>query len=92
MTLVMTPRIRRWEASAIVVFVTGARPVKAYLFFYFISDVIYFQDLVVFVHPSSGSSQLFPSITGDWVECRPFFTWPAIVQDPTTMSTGPCLG
>jgi hypothetical protein len=87
MTPPMALGIRRWETSANVVSVASARPAKAFCFFVFY--VIYFRDLVLSVHTSSGSLLLFPSTTRDYVECRQFFACPTIVCVPTVASRGP---
>jgi hypothetical protein len=88
-TSTMTPGLRHWEPSAAVVFIADVRPAIAFcvfLFFYF--DVIYFQDLVLFVPASLGLSPLFPSITGDCVECGQYFACPAIVWVPVALCRG----
>jgi hypothetical protein len=85
MTPAMAPRIRCWETSAAVVSIASARPTIAFCFLFWCNM---FLGLVLFVSASSGSSSLFPSITGDCVDCRQYFACPAIVWVPTAMSTG----
>jgi hypothetical protein len=50
----MTPGIRRWEPSAAIVSIIGARPAKPFCFLFFLFYVIYFWDLVLFMLASSG--------------------------------------
>jgi hypothetical protein len=95
MTPTTAPRIRRWEPSAAVISFASARPVKAfYLFicFCFTFDVIYFQDLMLFVPALLGSFPLFPSTTGDCVESKQFFACPVIAWVPTMEGRGPSPG
>jgi hypothetical protein len=63
-------------------------PSNSILFF----CAIYFWELVLFVPASSGSSLLFPSITGYCIEGRQYFSCPAIVWVPVTTSRGPSPG
>jgi hypothetical protein len=43
------------------------------------SFVIYSRDMVLFVPSSLGLSPLFPTIIGDYVQCRQYFACPAII-------------
>jgi hypothetical protein len=91
MTPAMTPRIRRWGPSAAIISVTGVRPAIAFCVFLFYFDVIFF-GVLLFVPTSLGFSPLFPSIIGDYIEYRKYFTCLAILQVLVATSRGPSPG
>jgi hypothetical protein len=93
MTPAAAPRIRRREPVAIIITVigavAGARPAITFLFYF---GATYFWDLTFFVYALLGSSPLFPSTAGNYIECRQRFARHAIAQVPIAVSRGLSLG